>query len=159
MDIDPYETGMLDPNVHHRLVADIERYARAARITPEWIWRPITDVCSAEETAWARQFRFHQGEGRSGLIYVGRDPCPQIEDRLAAIAGALIRNFIDARVLTLLHLLDAIHDGEIPEFACLLVPTSSSRRAAKPAGGSRHCSTRCCTAAISACRRCSTWMT
>jgi hypothetical protein len=46
---------------------------------------------------------------------------PAIEDRTSAIAGALIRNFINGRVMILNQLLDATHEGQIP-MRRLLVP-------------------------------------
>jgi hypothetical protein len=131
--VDPYATGVLDPEAHERLVADIARYAEAAGITVDWLWKAVSETCGPDEVAWVKRFRFHPGEGCSGLVYVGKHPFPSILDRMSALAAVLTRNFIYARVMTLNHLLDAIHDGETPAMSCLLVPNFFTI-AAEPAG-------------------------
>lgn len=120
MAVDPYASGVLRRDVHERLVADIERYAADANIQPRWVWTPLADVCKPAELTWVKRFRFHTEENRNGLCYVGADPDPGIETRMAAIAGALTRNFIRARMLTVNQLLedplDTVH------VTCLLIP-------------------------------------
>jgi hypothetical protein len=120
--IDPYASGVLDPEVHDALVADIERFAEDANITPDWIWRPISESCGPGVQQWIRRFRFHAPEHTAGLLIVGGQPHPPIEDQMAGIAGSLTRNFIRARVTTLNQLIDAVQEGVVPAMSCLLVP-------------------------------------
>lgn len=113
---------MLCPEAHGRLLPHLERFAREANITPDWIWRPLAQVCGADEIEWVCRFRFHRENGLYGLVYVGWNPAPPVESRMAAIAGALIRNFICARVMVVHDLLDAAAEGAVPDTSCLLIP-------------------------------------
>jgi hypothetical protein len=100
----------------------LERFAREANITPDWIWRPLAEVCGADEVEWVRQFHFHTGSRTFGLVYVGWTSDPPVEDRMAAIAGALIRNSVNARVMMVHDLIDAAAKGAVPDISCLLIP-------------------------------------
>lgn len=122
MNADPYATGVLIREVHQPLVRHIDRFAKDANISPECIWTPLATVCGPEEVGWVLDFKFHRSNKVSGLAYVGWSPDPRIEDRMAAIAGALIRNFINARVMTVHTLIDIAGEGAVPEASCLLIP-------------------------------------
>lgn len=122
LNIDPYASGVLVKDVHERIVADIGNVARDASIKPSWIWTSLGVICDETVIDWVRKFRQHAQNGTSGLCFTGKDPDPPIADRMAAIAGALIRNFVRPKVLTLNSLLDAAQDGEIPDMSCVLVP-------------------------------------
>lgn len=119
---DPYATGVLKEEVHNRVVADIANIARDAAIQPHHIWTPLAETCTAKEVEWVRRFKFHSGEGVSGLCLTGKNPKVPIEDHMAAIAGALIRNFIRARVFTVGALLEMKANGSAPMPTCLLIP-------------------------------------
>lgn len=127
---DPYATGVLDPDEHGRLVADIDHVARDANIQPHWIWTPLAEICSTAEIAWVRRFHFHKTEGISGLCYLGRDPDPEVEDRMAAMAGALTRNYVRARIMTVNGLIEAADNGAVPDMSCLLIPNFFVEKAA-----------------------------
>jgi hypothetical protein len=119
---DPYESGVLDRTEHDRMVADIAKIARDANLRPEWIWARIEQHCTAGEIEWVRRFPFHKSEGRAGLCLVGKHPAPAIEDRMSALAGTLVRNFVRARLMTVHQVIEAVDDGQPPEMSCLLVP-------------------------------------
>jgi hypothetical protein len=89
---------------------------------PDWIWTPLGPVCGPAEVDWVDRFKFHPGDKVFGLAYVGWNPDPPVEDRMAAIAGALIRHFINARVMTVHRLIDAANEGAVPDVSCLLIP-------------------------------------
>jgi hypothetical protein len=122
--IDPYKTGVLVPEVHERLVLDIENIARDASIQPIHIMTPLAKAVTAKEVDWVRGFKRHPSEGVSGLCYVGKKPKQPIEDRMAAIAGALVRNFVRARIFTVGQMMEFLEDkrGSVPEASCLLIP-------------------------------------
>jgi hypothetical protein len=122
MKIDPFASGVLKPDAHGRLVADLENISRAVNIPQHWIWTPLADICAPAEVAWVKRFRFHTPEGRAGLCHLGREPKMEIETRMAAIAGALTRNFVRARMMTLNDVLAGLEDGEVPDMTCLLIP-------------------------------------
>lgn len=120
-EVDPYASGVLDPKVHGKLVAGIDRWAALAGIPKRMIWTRATGVCSAEEIAWVRDFKLHQANGRAGLCYVG-DFDPPVEDRMMLIAGGLLRNYIDARFAPLQDVLQELQDGTRPASTALLLP-------------------------------------
>jgi hypothetical protein len=114
---------VLKPEVHERLVLEIDRFAEDANITPDWIWRALEEPEGSPVPNWIRRFHFHRREGQFGLLFVGKKTThAPIEERMAAIAGALTRNFVRARLMPLNPLLDAVHEGVVPDMSCLLVP-------------------------------------
>ncbi len=118
---DPYASNVLNPTIHGRLVADIETYANDARIMPEAIWTPLAQSCGSDEIAYVKRFRFHRQEGIAGLVFTGsRDV--DIDGRMRLMAGALVRNFIRARVMVMSELFDAIDEDGIPDMSALLLP-------------------------------------
>ena len=120
---DPYATGVLQKAHHERLVAGIDGFARDAGIQPFWIWTPLAKTVSEAEIDYIRDFRKHKVEGLvQGLCYVRTHDSGEVEKHMAALAGALVRNFIRARVLTLGNVLDHIARKEEIEATCLLIP-------------------------------------
>ena len=121
--VDPYASKVLVKEVHDRLVADIDNFARDAGIQKHWIWTSLKGIASNAEITYGRQFKQHQVSGAvSGLAYVGRDDELVVDDRMAALAGFLLRNFVRAKLMTLSAVLDAAKDGYISDATCLLVP-------------------------------------
>lgn len=115
-----FESKVLDPDVHLRLVQDIDHWAAVAQIPPHMIWTPLHVNCTENEIKWVTQIEHHREKGRGGLIYEGA--WDKIGQRMQAIAGACVRNFIDARVMTAQQVLEAIGRDETPEASVLLVP-------------------------------------
>lgn len=120
--MDHFASEVLNRDVHARLVANIDHYAAQAGIQTAWISRRLADTCNAEEVTWVRSLRFLQEQGRAGLVLHGKDPRPDATTRMSAIAGALTRNFIVARVLTLNALLANLTESDVPDQTVLLVP-------------------------------------
>lgn len=116
---DPFASGVLDPEVHARLVADIDNLSAVAGIQKRWISRPLAETCGPEEITWVRQFRRLE---RPWLAYVGQDAKLTVPDRMAAITGALTRNFVFAKLVQVNAWVEVLRDGEDIEASCLLVP-------------------------------------
>jgi hypothetical protein len=120
---DPYASGVLTPEHHERLVADLPAFARDAGIQPRWISMALADTCGPAEVEYARKFRHHLADvAVQGLCYVRTSKDVDVARRMAALAGALVRNFVRARVMTVGTVLDAMAHGEPPEATCLLIP-------------------------------------
>lgn len=133
MSTDPYASGVLKEAVHGRLVQDIANYARDAAIQPHWIWQALSPVqFTSEEISFIRRFRFHAGEGCSGLVYTGNHPELDPEDRMSAIAGALLRNFVRARVATVNEVVADAERNEVPDVSALLIPNFFAKGQEKP---------------------------
>jgi len=117
MAINPYAAGALKEGVHDRLVADLDNYAKDAAILPKWIMTPLAESVNPKIVEWVKGFHRHE---TAGLCLTG-DPS-LADDAIAAIAGALVRNFIRARVFTINQAIEASQDGSIGDPSCLLVP-------------------------------------
>lgn len=120
--VNPYDSGVLDEEVHARLVQDIHNVALDANIQPYWIWTKLSDVCNPQVVDWVKTFRKHKVDGTSGLCLVGKLPQPSPLDQCCAIAGALTRNFIRARVFTLGQMLEKLDKHDPPTATCLVIP-------------------------------------
>lgn len=134
---DPWASGVLKKEVHHRLVASLDVIARQAMIQPRWIYTPLAETCGASEVDYVRRFKFHQHEGIAGLAIVGEQPASSVENRMSAMAGALLRNFIDARVMTLGSFVEAAEDDDVPLSSCVLIPNFCVGVSPKAKGGSK----------------------
>ena len=101
--VDPFSYGVLKREVHQRLVDDMQHFAATARIPVEYIYKPLADYVGEAELHWVRAYR--EPVSGAGAYYAGRGT-PQVQIRMMAMAGAFVRNFVDARVLTLKSLLE-----------------------------------------------------
>ncbi|CAA2141450.1 hypothetical protein [Hyphomicrobium sp. ghe19] len=119
--IDPYATGVLQEEHHERLVADLEGFAKDAGILPQWIYTRLPKEISGAELEYLKNFRKLGGQP-AGLCYVGEAKSVQIEQRMAAITGALVRNFIRARMMTLGTFVDASAGHVAADLSCVLIP-------------------------------------
>jgi hypothetical protein len=132
---DPYATGVLDKEIHGRLVQNLEHYAKDAGIMPFWVWTKLSDTCGPDELDYARQFNIHRAKGLTqGLCYLRATTKADPVDHMFALAGALVRNFIRARVMTLSKVIEHINGGGVDATA-LLIPNFCL---SKQEGGNIH---------------------
>jgi len=113
--------GVLTEEKHHMLVASREAIAKDAGIPQELLWRPLPAITAGERT-WIAKFKQHRSAGFCGLLLTGEKPSPDPLSRIGAIAGCLSRNFVRARVFSLLEVLAATNDNNPVEATCLLIP-------------------------------------
>lgn len=106
-----YASGVLVPEEHHRIVADIDFFAAKAGVTPEDLWTHAKETCNDRERRWVRQvvcrgsvygYAFVGGE-KAGASYAAR--CR------AMVAGA-VRNFCNARYMLCEELWDRLRTGD-----------------------------------------------
>jgi hypothetical protein len=90
-----------------------------AGIQSRFLRGTMTDHCSAGELDWVKKFRIYRAEGVPGLLLNG---VGHPDSRCQAIAGALVRNYIDARVIPVNTLLDLAAEGMTPSPTVLLIP-------------------------------------
>lgn len=110
---------ILDKEVHARLIADIDHICGTASIDPRFVHKSMVGTCGAGEIDWVRNFRKYRSEGVAGLAMVGVD---NENERQRLMCGALLRNFIDARVVPLNQLLILARKDSLPEPTVLLIP-------------------------------------
>lgn len=115
----PYK--LLKREQHGRLVDDLVRIAAQAGVPASALDRSMVDSgCSPEETEWVVHYHAHlAGDEPGGLILQGNfKPAPVL--RMHAMAAAFLRNYMDARVVSLATL--TADDAEDVNPRVMLVP-------------------------------------
>lgn len=107
------KNSVLDEVAHRRLIEDMTAICTQAGVPSMYVHRSMRGVCSDTECKWVLNYHKLQDIGKCGLVLQGDD----IENRALSIGGALIRNFIDARVYTLQRVID-----EDPNPTVLIIP-------------------------------------
>jgi hypothetical protein len=94
--------SILDDVEHQRLLMDIEHVCTTANIPQSFVHTSMAKFCLPNDVEWVMNYPMEKAAGRGGLVITGSNS----EPRCMAITGALIRNFIDARVVTLNSLIE-----------------------------------------------------
>lgn len=112
--------GVLDAKEHSRIIADFERVCTTAGIQGHFLYESMTKYCSQTEVEWVKKFWTHKAQGTPGLLLQG---VKRPDTRCQSIAAALVRNYVDARVIPLNTLLESTMNGNVtPSPTVLLVP-------------------------------------
>ncbi len=112
--------SVLDPEKHKRLLADAENICVLAGLQPKYLRESMKNLCGQTEQEWVVNFHKHKAEGTPGLLISG---LPHPDARCQSICAALIRNFIDARIVPLNSLLDMVDKGfDAATPSVLLIP-------------------------------------
>lgn len=122
----PWDEGSpLKREAHERLIIDRAYYCRLAGIQEHWLWQPLSATASTRELRWIKRYRFHANAGIQGLIYIGS--AAEASVRMQALCGALVRNFVDARIRTLDEVLERTK-SDMPDrdASVLMLPTFCS---------------------------------
>jgi len=117
-----YTDNVLDEKVHGRLVQDIDRIASVANIPTNMILRSMSEFCSKSEIEWVKQIRTRSDDDKLNLAYVGEDSKTPIESRMMSVAGACLRNFIDARIFTVQEVIALMAEHRMSDPSVLLIP-------------------------------------
>lgn len=116
----PKEPSVLDAKEHSRIIADFERVCTTAGIQGHFLYESMTKYCSPGEVDWVKRFWFYLAEGVPGLLLHG---VKRPDTRCQSIAAALVRNYVDARVIPLNTLIESTLDGGVPPMpTVLLIP-------------------------------------
>jgi hypothetical protein len=127
-----YESGVLNELVHSRLVMNLDAYASRASIPATMILHKMSEFgCSSDEIEYLKQIKRRADMGQFGLVYAGKSQ-GSIQTRMMGVAGACVRNFVDAKVMTLQEVLACLKVGDYPEATVLLI---SNFFVAKAEGG------------------------
>ena len=125
-----YATGVLDKEVHSRLVANLSQFAREANVPKHMIWTPLAEYCGPREVEWVRNLNQHVWEGVAGMVYVGKHD-PAVLLRMSAIGGAVLRNFVSVRMASVGLLVDEFRN-EAPRERVLLINDFHSSKTQLP---------------------------
>lgn len=116
-----YDKGLLDPAVHRKLVENMDRICAQARIPAMYVHTcPLSKFCDEADIHWVREFHKWTDRNIAGMAYSGA--ITRVEDRMLSIAGALVRNYIDAKVMTVQEAINTTKDDEAPMCSALLIP-------------------------------------
>lgn len=117
-----YDTGVLDRGVHSRLAQNLEHFAQRANIADVYILDKMSNFdCSDQEIAYVRTIKRAAAAKHFGLIYHGKETKPVMQ-RMMGVAGACVRNFIDAKVMSVQELFADIKAGNPPTATVLCIP-------------------------------------
>ena len=110
---------ILDAKEHSRLIANSEQVCIQAGIQSHFLYESMVNHCGADEIEWVVKYWDHKTAGHLGLLlhHVARP-----DTRCQAIAAALVRNFVDARVIPVNTLIDAMMNEGVPSPSVLLIP-------------------------------------
>lgn len=94
-----YNTGVLVPSKHHRMLGNIKEYAKQAGIQPMDVARPFSETCDYElELSFVLHCIREEYDQINGLYYTG-DMDPPIMDRHKVFAGTILRHFRKVKLL------------------------------------------------------------
>jgi hypothetical protein len=118
------ETGIADPVYHERLMSDIHGVAKTANIPESYVWTSIHKYCEAAEVKYVSEIKRHMDSEDPvfGMVYRGKIEGSPINDRMMSIAGMCLRNYINAKVMTLQEVLASIKNSDMPSPTVLLIP-------------------------------------
>lgn len=117
-----FSSGILDKNYHAGLLADLDRLSAKAGIPPFFVWSRLSDYCSAKDIEWVRRMREVSDHG---LIFSGTNFSIPVADKMMAIAGACLRNHINARVMTVQDVVAYLKADKAITASVVLVPNFS----------------------------------
>lgn len=115
------QAKLIDEEYHDQLLADIDSVARQAGIPIDYVWQPLSKYLSEKEQGYVAKIRDPEND-RLGLVYVGKFEEPTINERMMATAGACLRNYINAKVMTLQDVLQSLKTDTMPSPTVLLIP-------------------------------------
>lgn len=128
-----YAAGILVPEVHAQLVESMEGYCQVANIPDAFVYRIRMDkYCSADEINYVKTYKRTRRVGIAGFMYAGRSV--GVDERMMAMTGAFLRNYIDARLMTIQQVTQKLKEGEDVDASVVLIPNfvSSSARSKPP---------------------------
>jgi hypothetical protein len=114
-----FKQKVLDSGRHQRLVMNIEHYASRAGISPHHIWTAARKTFGPAEIDYLEQSISRAATGVVGAYYVGEN---DIVSHMARMVGALVREFVDARMMTVQDIVKLDEDGEEPDATVLFIP-------------------------------------
>jgi hypothetical protein len=101
--------NVLDNEECAPIIRDRARICQVAGIQPRFIQESMMNHCTPDEVEWVVDFWTHKKNGEPGIVLLGMEGA---WIHCQAIAGALVRNYIDARVMSLHVMLDSYVAGQ-----------------------------------------------
>lgn len=120
------DVGLIDEVAHEQLLANVAGYTRTAGIPEHFVWTSITKYCEKQEVAYVLGLKdslVHQDGETIGMVYIGDLEGAPVNERMMSIAGVCLRNYINAKVMTVQAVLESMKAGAMPtNVSVLLIP-------------------------------------
>jgi hypothetical protein len=119
--------SVLDGEEHERLLQDIQNVAFTARVPVSMLHKSARPYLTEDELDWLLHIRRHPDDGVAGLCIIGKTEVP-VDVKMMAMVSALVRNFIDARIVPVTELLGEV----LPNPKVMVIPNFCTSFDGKP---------------------------
>lgn len=116
------DTGLIDEATHEMLLADLSHWSRQAGIPEGFVFSSLTKYCDKKAELDYVASLMDPDEEVIGMMYLGKVGGASINDRMMAIAGVCLRNYINAKVMTVQDVIQSLKDNSMPSPSVLLIP-------------------------------------
>ena len=117
--IDAYAPGVLNPAQHFQLVEELPKFCALAGVSQKHVTHSMLDCpMVGSEVDWMRRFNQHLGNGVYGAVFIGGD---RVLDRMSAMVGCALRNYIHAKLVTVQSLVEQLKEGYTPKEDLLVI--------------------------------------
>lgn len=115
-----YEPGVLDYDTHWRLVLNLSGYAAQANIPEYYVYHPAKDVLIDSDLEYLEQWTKLPDYGVYGGVMTSKSG--DASDRMAAFVGVMLRNFVDARYITVQDIVATLKRGDTIDSKLVCIP-------------------------------------
>lgn len=114
--------GVLQPGVHEELFNDLDKLAATAGLAggKKFIVQSCKPYLDAQELASAAKLKQKLADGKFGVIYGPK--VPRVPERFMALTGAFMRNYLNARFMTLQQCIEEHRHHGTVDATVLLIP-------------------------------------
>lgn len=116
-----YESEVLDKAHHQRLIENAEKMCLLAGIPPFALLRPLSASCTEQEIDLLKKIKHLMHQGVPGICYHGEFDSP-VESKFVALVAMCMRNYMDARLMTVHTIKEMINEGTMPRPRILAIP-------------------------------------
>jgi hypothetical protein len=114
-----YESGLLNREYHERLLLNAESVTKKAGVPLATLWSKLSNVCVKNmDYDWVRDLKRSED---GGLLYLGPQSVP-VEEKMRGIVGVCLRNYTDARLVSVQRVIKQVKDDELGSPTVLLIP-------------------------------------
>lgn len=116
-----YSAGVLLPEKHYQVVRNLRKFAETAGVPEELIYTALEKNVSKREIKFMEEQHLFFKHGKRGLLYKGKFKC-SVLDRMSALIGCFVRNFVDGQVILMAELMEQLREGIPVEASVLAIP-------------------------------------
>lgn len=114
-----FKSKLLDKDYHERLIQDLSQVVATAGVPASAVWMRLSAYCTKEEMSWVKNLR---SESDRGLLFIGTKFPIDVSNKMTAITGVCLRNYTDARVMSVQEVVKRIKEDSMPSPTVLLIP-------------------------------------